>query len=588
MSRDMSAIRFQILVSCRPRSFFLALLFSLMPSAFSADAPSPPFSRSKIGYLRVSREVEVPPRAGRVMILPQVESVLFLTDDAAYYLMTPRGADGDVACVVPRNAREELLIRHMGGDGSRRVYFSGALEVETVPILLFKGDELPIDKNLEGGWLVALKRGDDVFHIFVPKKLRGVEFSKSSRFEDFAAVQKTKGLVYLKGRWVGVEVAKREKRAALEAASRSSELWSSMKSAAKRGVVVLKGGTVLRGRLVGVGDRRIMFESSGKDYWLTVNDIASLSESEMLAWGRMDSAEASFREACPLVVKAPGLALYHLDKAEKMLRPLCRESGGYERASDILADVLSTKRGIESSLDVAGRAVYHYAVFKKEVLAAHLAAGHVLLDRKYWLDPEQVCATCHGSGETRCPDCHGKGWRKVDCAACVDGRVVCPVCGGSGFKDCSYCGGKGVVYRPVHRNRYFFGTGVCAPMQTGGASVTVLSNGKVVVVTRPYIYPVCGGMYLNGDFSDEGVENVVCPVCHGRGALFCPKTVKCSKCHGVGYFIKRCSTCDGKGRVSCPDCDGKGFHGAPRRIDLEKPKGNRPVGGSAGVSRPVP
>ena len=567
----------------------VAFSFALACLRLSAgDAPSPPFVKSEMGYLLVLRgEVDVHPRVSRVMILPQVESVVLCRNDKAYYLMTPYSSDESVACEVPRDARGELLMRQVAGKDSNHVYFAGAMEVATVPILLLKGDELPVKKVVDGGWMALLRRGGDVFEIFVPSKLAGVEFSKKSLFDKFAEAQKAKGLVWWDGAWISEAEAERSRRERRRLEARRSELWKAMKAAAASGVVVLKNGDTLEGRLVGVGDRSIMFESKGKDFWLTLDDVAPLSKAGVLARGRITRAESFFAKARPLVESDPGMALSYLKRAEKLLRSVDsgEAEGAYERSRGVLDEVLAERRGIESALASEGKVAYHQAVFKNEVLEAHLAAGHVLLKRKYWLEPEQVCAKCHGAGDISCPVCHGKGWRKVDCPDCVDGRTVCPICGGKGVRDCSYCRGRGYVYkRAAPRNRYCFGTGVYGPVQNGGVSVTSLSGGGVVVVSRPYIYPYFSGSCIDIDGGD-GVDKVVCPICGGRGVLLCPKTVKCPKCHGKGYFIEKCSACGGEGRIACPDCGGKGFHGEPIKLDIEKdPKS----GGGGGVSVLVP
>ena len=106
----------------------------------------------------------------------------------------------------------------------------------------------------------------------------------------------------------------------------------------------------------------------------------------------------------------------------------------------------------------------------------------------------------------------------------------------------------------------------------------------MVVVSTPYIYPYFNGSCIDMDGGD-GVEKALCPVCGGRGVVPCPKTVECPKCHGKGYFIEKCSACGGEGRIACPDCGGKGFHGEPIKLDIEKdPKS----GGGGGVSVLVP
>jgi DnaJ-class molecular chaperone len=66
-----------------------------------------------------------------------------------------------------------------------------------------------------------------------------------------------------------------------------------------------------------------------------------------------------------------------------------------------------------------------------------------------------------------------------------------------------------------------------------------------------------------GSTGGEAVKEV-CPHCRGTGTLSCPKTVKCPKCHGVGYFIEICPECHGEKRVTCQTCNGKGFTGKPQ------------------------
>jgi DnaJ-class molecular chaperone len=152
---------------------------------------------------------------------------------------------------------------------------------------------------------------------------------------------------------------------------------------------------------------------------------------------------------------------------------------------------------------------------------------------------------------------------------CIKGRITCTECEGKGSKECDYCGGKGFIYTEKPRTTVTasFGTGFYGrryhPRYHPGTQV-YSKDGIIVVKPYPYYYPPCnGGSYFSIGREEEVVKEL-CPKCHGTGTLRCPRTIQCTTCKGVGYFIETCKTCNGSKQLTCTACEGRGYKGSPQ------------------------
>jgi hypothetical protein len=472
-----------------------------------------------------------------------------------------------------------VLLRKVESDNF--ISFRGPIEVETIPIKLNKGEELPVKKKDDGNYMVQIKRQGNLIPLQIPESTAGVSFNTKSEFAQFTEKQKNKGLEYFQGKWLPFQEVSSKKNLLEKQRLKKEALWKNFKKGAMHGVVILKHGGVLHGKISGSNDHKILFVSENRDYFLSIEDIAPLDFETIIARGKLDKATTSLNKAKLSLKEDRGVSMFHAEKAMEHLKGITKKCAEeYKRSEELLGEVSSLIENIDSSLAKSGESIYRNAVFTNEELNYHLNQGHVLLRRKIWLRPEQLCKDCHSSGKITCSECKGKGRVFEDCELCVKGRITCTICDGKGRKDCDYCGGRGYVYREKKGSTVFasFGCPTRRYYPNYNPGTIVYSKDKLIVV-KPYryYYPSYTGSYISIGNEGGGVEKKVCPRCGGTGTVPCPKTEKCTECRGVGYFIETCPTCKGNKKLSCPKCNGKGYNGSPqvmpeKTIPVEKSK----------------
>ena len=554
--------------------FFSATL--LAPSVI-ASSPQPPEVKSTIGYLLVKKDLEVPPELKRLMIMPHAELIV-LNQDINNFILIYQGKVTATCCILPKYAKNMVLLRK----SYRKNYisFRGPVEVDTLPFLLYKGEELPIVERRDGFFYVVVTRKGIQIQLALRDDTPGTIFSTESEFAKFTEEQAAKGLVYYNKQWIPKEDAYNLRKIESADKLRKLHIWNNMKRAADLGVVVLKSGAVLNGKIIGSSEDKILFESDKRDYMLGVDDVAPITFSELMARDKIDKALTHLNAAKKERRDDRGRAMFHAEQAMKNLKDISLSAKTeYDAAKHIIAEVASFIDNINSSLTKAGETIYCDTVFPVNTLNYHLKRGDVLLRKKYWLRPEQLCNECHASGKLTCPTCLGKGRLIKDCPACIGGRITCTICHGLGRKKCSYCGGKGYIYVEQKQTSvsasfgsYYGDCGYGRYHPAYGGGRTLYSKGGYMFFQPANYYGgACyGGTSLTVGNQEKTVKKV-CPVCHGTGTVSCPKTEKCTQCDGIGYFIEVCPTCKGDKNITCGKCEGKGFLGEPQRDpDIQK------------------
>ena len=550
---------------------FLSLLF-LGQESLTGAPPAPLEINSNIGYLLIKKDLEVLSSSKRLMIMPHAELLVLDQDINSFTLIYPKRLSA-ICCKLPKYAKNMVLLRK--SERKNYLSFRGPIEVETVPFILHKGEELPITKSGNGVFNLLVTRKGVQLPLILPDDAPGTVFSSESEFAKFAEKQGEKGLIYYNKQWIPKDDAVALKKIEQAENLRKMQIWGNMKRAADLGVVVLKSGAVLNGKVTGNSQYKILFESDKRDYLIGIDDVAPITFSEIMARDKLDKALTHLNKAKNMRRDNRGSAMYHAEQAMKNLKDIPKSvKPEYATAKNMIAEVASFIDNINSSLTKAGEAIYHDTVFAVNTLNYHIKRGDVLLRKKFWLKPEQLCTTCHASGKLTCPTCRGKGRLVKDCLACVAGRIACTICEGSGRKKCSYCGGKGYIYIEKKQSTVvasfgsyggaYGGYGRYYPASGGGTSL--YSRGRFMVFSprNYYGYPCYRGSTLSIGNQEKTVKKV-CPICRGTGTVSCPKTEKCLKCDGVGYFIEMCPTCSGNKNISCGKCEGKGFSGEPQK-----------------------
>lgn len=284
-------------------------------------------------------------------------------------------------------------------------------------------------------------------------------------------------------------------------------------------------------------------------------------------------------KAKELVDSSPGEARRNLEEARiflgKNTSSLPDIAG---KSKELGAQISAVNEKIDSDLKSKGLVLFNYKTFTADVLGYHQKKGHILIGRNTWINPEQLCKRCSGSGEISCAKCQGYGKANKKCEKCQDGRITCRICDGSGYKPCNACNGVGAFIRTCSKCG---GSGMGSGYYSYPSGPNLyLSSGAFSVSSSPWFsYPTytartcsaCGG---------SGNISIPCSNCGGSGSLACPKTEKCGLCKGAGYFKINCPDCDGKGRLICPACFGKGYKGEAQKYPgLD---GNSDSGANAG------
>ncbi len=550
-------------------------LLACSPSAAGAAedeqrraGPVPPLKTSEIGYVTVAAdELPVPPPCERMFITPNSKLSIYEQDAENFFLLAER-KDNSFVCKLPKTAHAMTLIR-LDADANK-LHFRGAVETVTVPLAIKKGVELPILAMKENAYVLLVAKDKLSFPVTIDKSAPGILFSKESVFDKYAKAQKSKGLAYYEGKWIpdGKALALRSEKelAVAQLAARKSNL----RDAAEQGYVLLKDGTVLEGKKQGEDAARILFISEGTDYWVGIDDVLDAPLSHILAKGAIVSAERRIAGARALTSdESKGEALKAARRAmaviEKIPQDASKEDVG--AMAKTAAEVRKFIDGTQDYLSLKGLAVYEDKVFVKSDLDRHIAAGHLLLRRLFWVEKAQVCQKCDGAGDISCPKCGATGRVKDICQKCRLGYVPCVICAGAGERTCERCNGTGFIMRSCG---YCQGSGkVTSPFPYtyggGGPQIAIAGNSTMIVSGGgwwpSFTYrgddpcPVCGGV---------GQINSLCPSCNGKAKVACLKIQKCVACGGKGFAWATCFKCGGTRRATCLDCAGKGFSGEPQ------------------------
>lgn len=566
-----------------------AAFFIIAASAFFSFGAEehkilPVFRKSDIGYVKIERDgVRLKHECRRFYIPPCTKLPVFQVEPSAYVLLVESKC-GSFLCRIPRLSR--YIIPAVISSDEKSAYFRGLVSSRIIPFELEKGEELPVLSEDSHDWLALVKRGDFQFPVLIPRKTPGVSFSTHSDFEKLTARQAEKGLLWYKGRWLAAERVKELRKLEKEKAEAEKKKWNNLVSGARKGYVIMSGGNILKGKLKGIGYRCILFETDGKERWINLDEASGVPLDEILAQGNLQSAISELDTAEKDFANALyGRVFTHVEQSMhyfKLIGPKTPDE--YEAALQAMRKALALTERLDKVLSARGIAVHQGRQFPRDVLKYHLSRNHVLFRDGIWLERNQICSCCRGTGKENCPECGGMGVIISDCDKCDKGLIKCPLCKGEGWKECtrcngigemtvkcSRCGGKGFIWETC----FGFTSGPVTRLNT-------LKNGKTLINFpatgfKPFekhrtTCPVCGG---------TGRETVTCPTCKGRGFLRCPPLVKCPYCKGRGFFRKNCTACSSTGRIPCRSCGGKGYTGEPQRLpDIKKTEETEGKGGS--------
>lgn len=582
----------------------LALLICLPvdSSAFDSKSPPPkPLRKSEIGYLTVtSGDVKVAPALNKVFIRQQTELPLLEELKDAYLLMYS-ASTGSSVCKIPKLQR--YVTHFVIYTDTRTALFRGAVEVETVPFVLRKGEELPVDKELESAYLADAERNDTLFTFLIPKNEEGISFNKNSAYDIFVDAQKKKGLVLYENKWVPENKAAELENAKLAAVKLEEEKMENVRTAAAQGYILLSDNQLLKGKLKGASVDSVLFEINGKERWVTLKEISDSPYEKVIALGLRYDAQISYDKAAQRFQNNElGETLRFIEAAEKILKD---KIDVQDEASLKIADSVSKlRRELNILLAKNDQVLYNYHVFFRKDLDYHLALKHIYFRNSVWINPSQLCSDCKGDGLVNCKQCLAKGYIQKTCEHCQNGLIVCPVCSGDGRRICPDCNGTGSIVRKCqicNGKGYMTFTGVqYYPSYYYNPGGMVITNGGNTVVdiapsggNCPYPYPY--GPAIWGPYSQKqvctacngsGESSKTCKRCNGAGKISCPKFIKCSFCDGKGFLKILCSACLGKRKVKCSTCDGHGYTGEPQKspsdINFKDPD-KSPVSGSRGT-----
>ncbi|HCE44090.1 MAG TPA: hypothetical protein DET40_11125 [Lentisphaeria bacterium] len=560
----------------RKKTILLIFLYAILQfHLFCQDPPGPVKQEvqptgieSKIGYLSFAEETAVQPDIQKIFIAPQTRLPI-MSDAGEYYLFLVKIDFYSVCCLVPKY-QKYMVLMEPSKDG-RFMYFRGGIEAEIVPFMIRAGEDMPITGSDGKSYFVSVKRLGTNVTVKIPKDMEGLASSKESSFAKFAAEQRKKGLGYYNGTWIPAAQAEVLRNSQLDRETAKQRRWDNLKSQAEAGILILKIGKVLHGSYKGADKVSILFESEGVTRQYGTDDVVDIDLKKALSIGNLDSADSLVSKAKDLAAGYPGEARRCTEQAQTCLRkvnPSISELMG--KAMDLGAQITKINSGIDDDLKSRNLVLYNYEAFQKETLEYHLRNGHVLLGKKTWILPEQMCRRCSGSGEIACAKCQATGKVNKKCPKCQNGRITCHICEGSGNRTCNVCSGVGEFIRTCS---YCGGSGVVSGYYSYPCGTNIfLSGGTFMVGTSSwYGYPyyttkTCPACNGNGRIS------IVCTYCGGYGKMICPKTEKCDLCNGVGFSKAMCPDCEGRGRIICRDCKGKGFSGQAQKFPGEDEK----------------
>lgn len=556
----------------------LAILWAGEHGVAGAEAVAlrPPPVTSELGYLRVTApEISLPPEVSRVFIIPQTRLPLLAENAQEFQLLFPRDA-GALVCRISRQARYQVL---MNFDPARReVLFRGAVQAETMPWVLRQGEELAIRHEVRAGrWLAVLVREGREMLLALPVDYPGTAFSRESAFAQLAARQAEQGLAWSDGAWLPVAEVEAREAVRVAAERRRETRQVALRTAAEQGLVVLRDGRILHGRLCGSDRERILFESGGREYWLGIEEVVELPVARILAIGAVDQAKELLARAVRIQDSDLGLASRWAREAEGLVAGVDGAVAPEELAAAV-AVRLRVQRllgEVEAALLSSGRVLHRSTALPREEVAWHLAQGHKLFQRRLWLRSDQLCATCRSSGHLACPQCGARGRIQRPCPVCAGvGQLTCPICVGVGSQDCAVCRGQGSLARLCRR---CLGRGTVTSSRGGypgwgGGPQIIVGGGSIITLPGNRFGYGYGYGYGNPVIVDcarcggEGRERYSCPTCHGRGARSCPKTVSCQACQAQGFTWVVCPQCQGGKEIACSRCLGCGYLGEPQRF----------------------
>ncbi len=550
------------------KKILLASFWCIAYSAALLADVKPPLKKSSIGYLSsIADEVKLVPRHKRFFIQPRMELPI-LEDAPSYYVFLAEDSGGSYLCKVAKINRNLLAMALMSDVGKMR--FRGGINSLSLPIVLKKGEELPVIQESDGYYIVLAELKGHIFSVAVPKSEKGMQFEKISRFERLEKAKHKKGLVYHNAKWVSRKKLELRQKKADSAFRQAENKWNTIKAAAEKGYVILKDGRIMEGRLKGAAAQRLLFKSQGRETWVTLDAAADLPLDVICARGCLESGKIALKKTEKMFkANEPGEGMKCLEKSLDYFSNISDKTPDeYKKALRCLSEAVSLIDRVFEFLNKNDWVIYKYKAYPRDELEFHIASGHVLFKERIWLKSSQICSKCRGAGSKVCANCNGRGNIVKNCKKCKNGLVVCHLCNGSGKKICPGCKGAGGSERTCGRCNgigYIWVYRIPPPIVRKGC--VIARNGRVVVniPTRVYYQPGVSGGYIKSDCpvcNGSGKEELVCKTCGGKGSVNCSKLEECPYCKGKSFTVSVCEWCNGRKRIECKECGGKRYMGA--------------------------
>lgn len=554
----------------------LLAVFCISASAQNAE-PAKPAEKSDAGYLRMISDYSLPPEKSRIFLPPQ--SLLEIIDNAKEeYRCKLDTAKGSMICIIPKYQRYMPLI--LLEQEGKKIRLRGGIEAKSAPLTIDKGTELSILKDNGSSYFAVWDSDGGRYRGEIPKGLKEALFSKTSLYDDFATSQAQKGLVMFDGKWVQAERAEKASAALKELEKNNSAKLETAKKSAAEGFLLLTDGSVLEGKYCGADSDSVFFETSDGMQTVPVDRMSNAKIEDVVKAGRIKHIGNLLSDARECYKKHDlGNAVRMLDSADLKLKSYQADPRFAEGTFNGLSGEASSLRSeVDSVLKSSNKAVYDYKVFNKAVLEKHLASGHILFKGEVWLDKKQLCKKCGASGVIQCPVCGATGQIVSTCKICRDGYVECVNCSGKGSVECPSCKGSPVSKRSCsacgglgYFNRRSGVKGISPGDSWKTPKVKVVPVGdKVIVIPStpvvnvynedPYRYVQDPCKRCNG----TGTETITCSTCAGKGTLTCPKVQKCPECGGKKITVLKCEKCSGAKNIPCDACGGHGYTGSPK------------------------